>query len=209
MSDSDEGEICDKCGETVGWGCECDDGEGSGGDDAAVEIENNYHEADGCKKENPGNALDLFKKVVEQSKDRDEDANDYAFKAQTQVCIISMNISQHDDLEANVSLMLAMSEKGVAKDDVSNSVNAILFDNSLSSLKADLQEKVSGKIIAYCKKNDEFLWFKVCLRHSWILYDQAEFKQLMVIITDMKRACKFNGVADSNNSYEAFDKSFK
>jgi len=65
MSDSEEGETCDKCGEVVGWGCECDDGEGSGGDDVAVEIENGYHEADGCKKENPDHALELFKKVVE------------------------------------------------------------------------------------------------------------------------------------------------
>jgi len=31
----------------------------------------------------------------------------------------------------------------------------------------------------------------------------------MVIINDMKKACKFTGVADSNNSFEAFDKSFK
>jgi len=49
-----------------------------------------------------------------------------------------MNIGKNDQLESNVSLMLQMSEKGVAKDDVSNSVNAILFDNSLTELKADI-----------------------------------------------------------------------
>jgi len=67
MSDSEgsSGEKCLACGELVDWGCECDkEGGDDGADDRIVERENAYHTADGCKKDDPKEALDLYNKVI-------------------------------------------------------------------------------------------------------------------------------------------------
>lgn len=57
--------------------------------------------------------------------------------------MISMTLGKTDDLENAIANMLAKSKK-VAKDDLSNSVNRILFDSNLTELDAAIREKISG-----------------------------------------------------------------
>lgn len=81
-----------------------------------------------------------------------------------------MKENQTGDLEKSVASMLAKSKK-VAKDDLSTSVNRILFESNITELAAAIREKISGQIIDFIKQNDEFLWFKITLRQAWILLD--------------------------------------
>lgn len=57
--------------------------------------------------------------------------------------MISMTLGKTGDLENAIANMLAKSKK-VAKDDLSNSVNRILFDSNLTELDAAIREKISG-----------------------------------------------------------------
>jgi len=54
-----------------------------------------------------------------------------------------MTLGKTGDLENAIANMLAKSKK-VAKDDLSNSVNRILFDSNLTELDAAIREKISG-----------------------------------------------------------------
>lgn len=54
-----------------------------------------------------------------------------------------MKLGKTDDLEKAIANMLNKSKK-VAKDDLSNSVNRILFDSNLTELAAAIREKISG-----------------------------------------------------------------
>jgi hypothetical protein len=72
MSDSDEYAADD-------WGS-------SGGDDdgrsqTEIDIENNFYEGEGCVKDDPSKALEMFETVIDLEKDRD-DCN-FGFKAIT------------------------------------------------------------------------------------------------------------------------------
>lgn len=68
-----------------GWGEDGDNNDG--GSDGAVEIENNFYEAEGMLKDNPQEALERFETVVDLEGQRDE--FNYSFNAHKFIVLLA------------------------------------------------------------------------------------------------------------------------
>ena len=78
----------DEGGDADGWG---DGGaDENNGSEGAVEIENNFYEAEGMLKENPQEALDRFQTVVDFEAQRDE--SNYSFNAHKFIVILAAQL---------------------------------------------------------------------------------------------------------------------
>ena len=77
MSEGEYDMEWDEGGDAGGWGNDDGSNKSAGGSDGAIEIENNFYEAEGMLKDNAQQALELFETVVTLEEQRDESTHSF------------------------------------------------------------------------------------------------------------------------------------
>lgn len=77
----------DAGGDGDGWGDDGDNNANDGASDGAVEIENNFYEAEGDLKDKPQESLERFEKVVQLEEQRGE--YQYSFNSHKFIIILA------------------------------------------------------------------------------------------------------------------------
>lgn len=77
----------DEGGDDGGWGEDGASNKSGGGSDGAIEIENNFYEAEGMLKDNAQEALERFEKVVLLEEQRNE--SQYSFNSHKFIVILA------------------------------------------------------------------------------------------------------------------------
>ena len=151
MSSEEEYNYEDESGEDYVYS---DDDGGNDSDQSSeigsdVELENKFWEADGCKNDEPTEALKLFKEYLVNEENRVKDPNkqrleheevgSLRFHALQEVILLSNNFKQYEDMLTNYQLLLDFLPN-VTRNERSSAIS-----NIISSLSANSSSKLVGQ----------------------------------------------------------------
>ena len=168
-----------------GWGDDNEEGENGPG----VEIENLYWTAEGNMKQNPKEAIGEFEECVKKEMELGDEIT-WRFKAMENIVVLCARLGECEKMRDYQGRILKIMDK-VARNDVSDAIN-----NILDAVSKHLEKNLAEQQVMYTmtldilKKQNQQLWFTICLRLGKIYLDQGKFPELDALLTVLKESSK-------------------
>ncbi len=223
MSSEEEYNYEDESGEDYVYS---DDDGGNDSDQSSeigsdVELENKFWEADGCKNDEPTEALKLFKEYLVNEENRVKDPNkqrleheevgSLRFHALQEVILLSNNFKQYEDMLTNYQLLLDFLPN-VTRNERSSAIS-----NIISSLSANSSSKLVGQerdheivmkiyemTLAVLEESniDSSLTFSTKKKLGMLYLEKKDYPKALSIARELHQMCKVNGQDDVSSKSE-------
>eukprot|EP00357_Protocruzia_adherens_P012227 CAMPEP_0115010344 /NCGR_PEP_ID=MMETSP0216-20121206/23255_1 /TAXON_ID=223996 /ORGANISM="Protocruzia adherens, Strain Boccale" /LENGTH=445 /DNA_ID=CAMNT_0002378531 /DNA_START=62 /DNA_END=1399 /DNA_ORIENTATION=+ len=157
------------------------------GNELAIEIENNFYEADDKKNSDYTGALEQFEKVISLYESApDDDDRTYEFKALENIVVLSCRLGLKDKMMVTHHQLLKQIDKA-SRNEAEDAINNIL--------DAAAENKVSSELFHITlesleKSNNEKLWFKTSIRLARVYLDKGELDLVYPLIENLKKSCQ-------------------
>ncbi len=199
-----------------------DNGGGSGSEIGSdVELENKFWEADGCKRDEPTEALRIFKDYltveedrVKEGKDRldHEDVGSIRFRVLQEVVLLSHRFGHFEDMLTHYELLLQFlpnvtrNERSSA---ISNIISSFSSNKPISSDFSEVQERDSDIVMkiyemtlkALEESNIDLRLMFLTKKKLGILHlDKKEYQAALKVASELHKMCQVNGKDDSSKS---------
>jgi COP9 signalosome complex subunit 2 len=187
-----------------------------------VELENKFWEADGCKGDEPSEALKLFKEYLADEENRvkdpnkkrleHEDVGSLRFHALQEVILLSNSFKQFEDMLTSYELLLDFLPN-VTRNERSSAISNIIssLSSKSSSSNTNMQEgnhDIVMKIYEMTLKTleesniDSSLTFSTKKKLGVLYLEKKDYAKALSITKELHRMCQVNGEDDIGSKSE-------
>jgi len=164
---------------------ENEEGEG-GGNDMAVEIENEYYNAKGLIEEDLEGAIKGYEKVVSL----EEEKGEWGFKALKKLTKLYFQKGDRKKVTEKFKAFMDYTKNAVTSNYSEKGINSVLDAVSLGKDLSLIEELFNIALTELKAQKNERVWFRTNLKLGKLLYDANEFTKLAKILKELHKACE-------------------